>query len=440
MTSGTGPNYGWIYDRYGNRWRQNIAEGTGLGPTLSVSFSAATNQISTSGYTYDAAGNMTDDGFHSYTYDGENNLIQVDSSTDSYVYNALNQRVRTVVGSTTTEFVFNAAAQRVSTWNGTTHAQLLGKYYWGNVPAAFYTTTANSAGAAAHFEHQDWLGTERIRTTYNGGVEGTFTSLPFGDGQTTTSGTDLDANHYALLDYDSETETDHAQVRQFSSAQGHWMSPDPYSGSYDFSNPQSFNRYAYVQNGPLGYLDPFGLEHVQLADGCLFDVSSSVSDVTENPDGTYTFSVDDTTASIGCLSDFAFYIGGVLSGSNGVYFSGGGSAPNNGQSYSFVKQWWKDVKNCVGNVALPTIANDLNPLSIGIGTGADIASQMSQASLAGAASWSVSRGLTVPLRSSIVRAGVASAETLGEVSGVLTMASVVYALGDAVVAEYNQCQ
>jgi hypothetical protein len=115
-------------------------------------------------------------------------------------------------------------------------------------------------------------------------------------------------------------------------------------------------------------------------------------------------------------------------------------APNNGQSYSFVKQWWKDVKNCVGNVALPTIANDLNPLSIGIGTGADIASQMSQASLAGAASWSVSRGLTVPLRSSIVRAGVASAETLGEVSGVLTMASVVYALGDAVVAEYNQCQ
>jgi hypothetical protein len=28
------------------------------------------------------------------------------------------------------------------------------------------------------------------------------------------------------------------------------------------------------------------------------------------------------------------------------------NAPNNGQSYSFVKQWWKDVKNCVGNVAL----------------------------------------------------------------------------------------
>jgi hypothetical protein len=37
------------------------------------------------------------------------------------------------------------------------------------------------------------------------------------------------------------------------------MSPDPYYGSYDFSNPQSFNRYAYVENDPLSYIDPIGL-------------------------------------------------------------------------------------------------------------------------------------------------------------------------------------
>lgn len=114
-----------------------------------------------------------------------------------------------------------------------------------------------------------------------------------------------------------------------------------------------------------------------------------------------------------------------------------GIAPNNGPS--LLASVFKDVKNCIANVALPTIANDLNPLGLGIGTAADAASSMSQASLAGAASWSVSRGLTVPLRSSIVRAGVAGAETLGKVSGILTMGSVVYALGDAVVAEYKQC-
>jgi hypothetical protein len=36
------------------------------------------------------------------------------------------------------------------------------------------------------------------------------------------------------------------------------MSPDPYRGSYDFTNPQTFNRYSYVQNNPLSMTDPSG--------------------------------------------------------------------------------------------------------------------------------------------------------------------------------------
>jgi hypothetical protein len=40
---------------------------------------------------------------------------------------------------------------------------------------------------------------------------------------------------------------------------GRWLSPDPYDGSYDGSNPQSFNRYTYVMNNPLAAVDPSGL-------------------------------------------------------------------------------------------------------------------------------------------------------------------------------------
>jgi YD repeat-containing protein len=51
----------------------------------------------------------------SYSYDAEGHIMAVDSgSAAQYVYNALGQRVRTVVGSTAAEFVFNAAGQRVS--------------------------------------------------------------------------------------------------------------------------------------------------------------------------------------------------------------------------------------------------------------------------------------------------------------------------------------
>lgn len=168
------PDYTWAYDRYGNRLSQIPASG---GLTSSLSFNASNNQVTTTGYTYDAAGNMTQDGptslgFHTYTYDAEGNITAVDGgSTATYVYNALNQRVRTVVGSTATEFNFNATGQRVSIWNGTTHDQIQGQYYWGGKPVAFYVN------GATHFQHQDWMGTERVRTTYNGSVEGTFTSL-----------------------------------------------------------------------------------------------------------------------------------------------------------------------------------------------------------------------------------------------------------------------
>jgi RHS repeat-associated protein len=254
VNSGTGPNYGWVYDRYGNRLQQNITGGTGSGSTFTVSVNPANNQITTGGYAYDAAGNMTNDGFHTYTYDAEGHITAVDGGqTATYVYNALNQRVSASVGGTATEYVFNAAGKRVSEWNGATRAQIKGKYYWGALPVAYY------ANGAVHFEHQDWLGTERERTTYNGGVEGSYISLPFGDGFSTLTGADADANHYGTLDHDAETATDHAQFRQYSEAQGRWLSPDPYSGSYDASNPQSFNRYVYAGNNPLAAVDPSGL-------------------------------------------------------------------------------------------------------------------------------------------------------------------------------------
>src|SRR5947207_4459831 len=59
--------------------------------------------------------------------------------------------------------------------------------------------------------------------------------------------------------FEAESNLEHTQFRQLSSAQGRWLSPDPYLGSMDLGNPQSLNRYAYVNNNPLNAVDPTGL-------------------------------------------------------------------------------------------------------------------------------------------------------------------------------------
>jgi uncharacterized protein RhaS with RHS repeats len=64
----------------------------------------ANNQITYPGYAYDAAGNLTSDGVHNYTYDAEGNMLTVDGgSTAQYVYDAFNRRVRQQTSSGTFE-------------------------------------------------------------------------------------------------------------------------------------------------------------------------------------------------------------------------------------------------------------------------------------------------------------------------------------------------
>lgn len=299
--NGGAQTFSYSYDRYGNRWSQSAPQG---GPAPSYTFNAANNHASN--FTYDAAGNVIGDGFHTYTYDAESNIIKVDNGTTAvYSYDSLNRRVRFDQGGTAQEFVFNLQGQRASIWDGNSHAQIQGQFYMGSQHLAFYT----AASGSTHFEHQDWLGTERVRTSYNGNIEGVFTSLPFGDAFSTTSGTDADANHYTSLDHDASSSTEHAMFRQYSSTQGRWLSPDPYMGSYDATDPQSFNRYAYVLNNPLNYVDPWGLDEcvtVTLSDSNGKLLSTTVS----------------CTGSGGGGGDYGGG-GGDYGGSGGTYGSGG---------------------------------------------------------------------------------------------------------------------
>jgi RHS repeat-associated protein len=53
--------------------------------------------------------------------------------------------------------------------------------------------------------------------------------------------------------------SDDAMFRRYNRWQSRFDQPDPYDGAYNAADPQSFNRYAYVQGDPANYVDPTGL-------------------------------------------------------------------------------------------------------------------------------------------------------------------------------------
>jgi hypothetical protein len=65
------------------------------------------NRFTTSGFSYDAAGNMLGDGFRSYAYDAENRIKTYNSTGAAYTYDANGQRVYKQVGSDTTEYIYS---------------------------------------------------------------------------------------------------------------------------------------------------------------------------------------------------------------------------------------------------------------------------------------------------------------------------------------------
>jgi len=82
---------------------------------------------------------------------------------------------------------------------------------------------------------------------------------------------------------DAETGLDYFGARYFGSAQGRMTSPDPLLQSGVPEMPQSWNRYSYVLNNPLAYVDPTGLAWVK-NDGGSWEYVNSCSGVAADTD------------------------------------------------------------------------------------------------------------------------------------------------------------
>ena len=149
--------------------------------------------------------------------------------------------------------------------------------------AAEYATASQSPACTTCYLVWDHLDSTRLVTDQNATVVTRHDFLPFGEeisantaGRNSQWGSAADVEQkFTGQIRDQETGMDYFHARYFGSALGRFTSPDPDPGSMDLTNPQSFNRYAYVLGNPLALVDPSGADCQGNNDG--------VACITDNP-------------------------------------------------------------------------------------------------------------------------------------------------------------
>ena len=175
--------------------------------------------------------------------------MTVDGTAAAYTYNSRGQRVAST--SANTEYLVGLSGERLATITPGTTTVLWNDYFiagrhWGDL-----------ANGTTYFLYADWLGTLRRWDGLSSGQG--CTSLPFGDLQSCSGGV-IGNNGFASTIYNPESATNETDYRQQTPVQGRWLTPDPAGVAVmDGSNPQTWNRYAYVANNPLSFIDPLGL-------------------------------------------------------------------------------------------------------------------------------------------------------------------------------------
>ena len=245
------------YDAFGNITK-NVPNGDS-GSTFLPTYwtSPPTNQFTAlPGVTpkYDTNGNLLTDNLNTYTWDpnwGTMTTASTGSTTVTATYDALGRMVENNAGGTYTEFIYGPTGAKVAKVNGTTLVKAFVALPGG--AKAIYNSTG-----LAYYRHSDWLGSSRLTSTASRTMYSSTAYAPFGEPYG-TSGT-ADAS-FTGQDQDTLSSLYDFPARRQSPSQGRWISPDPAGRrAVTLSNPQSWNRYAYVNKLSLVLTDPMGLE------------------------------------------------------------------------------------------------------------------------------------------------------------------------------------
>jgi RHS repeat-associated protein len=224
---------------------------------------SATNHYQLAGTSYDSNGNVLSDTFHNYQYDVDGNITAVDvggsNYTDYLTYNAFGSMVeykQTYANNNPTwlaQQVYGDAAQSHKPLGRNILSG--GTVYELPLPAGAAMVAWSGAPV---YGHADWLGSIRLNSTTGRTVNSDVAFAPFGEVYNSPT---TFWYEFAGLNNNLTDNVWDADARRYHAKQGRWLSPDPAGlGVVDPTNPQTWNRYAYVANNPLSFVDPLGLQ------------------------------------------------------------------------------------------------------------------------------------------------------------------------------------
>ena len=237
-----GTYFHYTYDAVGNR----LTEVT-PGGSVSYVYDIA-NRLTTVGgvsYTWSDNGNLLSDGVSTYTYDHANRLSSAveGTTTSTFAYNGLGDRLRQTLDGTPTNYTLDLAAGLTEVLSDGANA-----YLYGNGRLA----EEQAAGWVYHLG--DALGSVRQLADSSASVALAQSYEPFGE--TLTSAGTRTSNFQFTNEQTDATGLVYLRTRYYEPSVGRLLSRDVWEGNPN--QPVSYNAWLYVHSNPTNWTDPTG--------------------------------------------------------------------------------------------------------------------------------------------------------------------------------------
>lgn len=257
----------WTYDSFGNATSQAHQLNSEPSETTVIPSSTASNRLS--GVDYDQEGQQTEYGLTegAVTWDPFGRIAHRALAADGnswFGYDVAGERivtlgqtrgtysvgysVRDTMGRPLRTFRYNSMA---GSW-GWDHDEL----FLGRLAFASDWVPGSPPNTFVH-HHRDHLGSLRLLTDQSRTVVSELRLFPYGDPLDGWANEPLQFTGHERDQIDSMGGLDYMHARYYTAHFKRFLSPDPVGG--DPASPQSWNRYGYVLNNPVLFVDPFGL-------------------------------------------------------------------------------------------------------------------------------------------------------------------------------------